>query len=295
MTINDSHALHIPVLLPEVLNLLNPQLGDRYLDLTAGYGGHARAVLEKTRSVATSLLVDRDTFALDTLEDLKSAGSTLMHTDYLTAATELRDTRESFDLILMDIGVSSPQLDRSERGFSFMNDGPLDMRMDRSKGQSAADLVNTASADELASIILRFGEETRGNSRLVAQAIIDSRPLSTTSQLASVVTDALGGRKGRIHPATKTFQALRLAVNDELGQLAGVLPILPELLNPGGRLAIISFHSLEDRIVKRYFKDQAHAGYEAVLQILTPKPIAGNQYDNNPRARSAKLRAAVKI
>ena len=292
----DNNQLHIPVLLPQVLETLSPKPGERYLDLTAGYGGHARAVLGQTRSVGTSVLVDRDQFALDHLGDLLETGATLLHTDYLSAARELDAAGETFDCILMDIGVSSPQLDTSERGFSFMHEGPLDMRMDPTRGTtSAADLVNVSSESELVRIITEYGEEPRARAARIAHAIVRARPFMTTIQLAGVITEALGGRRGKIHPATKAFQAIRLAVNDELGQLSETLPLIPDLLNPGGRVAVISFHSLEDRIVKNYFKDQASAGFEATLSILTRKPFEGSHYDNNPRARSAKLRAAVKI
>jgi 16S rRNA (cytosine1402-N4)-methyltransferase len=298
---SQSNNLHVPVLLGEVLTVLNPQRGDRYLDLTAGYGGHAGEILERTASAASSVLVDRDTFALDHLTALQTAGSRLIHDDYLHAATTLFEAGETFDLILMDIGVSSPQLDLSERGFSFMHDGPLDMRMDQTAGNSAVDLLKQLTEDNLMQILLKYGEESRSNARKIAHAIKFKRP-TTTNGLATVVTMALGGGRGKIHPATKTFQALRLAVNDELGQLERTLPFLPGLLNPGGRVAVISFHSLEDRIVKNFFKEQANAGFEATIRLLTNKPIEGNYrdanlpfYDPNPRARSAKLRAAVKI
>lgn len=296
----DNTNLHIPVLLQQTLELLAPAQGERYLDLTAGYGGHARAVLEYTGTTSTSILVDRDQFALDHLSDLAQSGASLLHTDYHSAAQQLAAAGEKFDAILMDIGVSSPQLDLADRGFSFMHDGPLDMRMDRTNGQSAADLINTAREDELMRIIAEYGEEPKNRAARIAHAIVTTRPFQTTTQLADVITEALGGRRGKIHPATKTFQAIRLAVNDELGQLRDTLPLLPELLHPGGRVAVISFHSLEDRIVKNYFKEQAMAGFEATLRILTKKPIDGLQInkqilDPNPRARSAKLRAAVKI
>lgn len=292
---HDTNPLHIPVLLPQVLETLSLEPGNRYLDLTAGYGGHARAVLEMTGTVGSSVLVDRDQFALDHLGDLAEQGARLIHDDYYMAATHLVTAHETFDCILMDIGVSSPQLDLADRGFSFMNDGPLDMRMDPSRGESAAELLATIREDDLAGIIAEYGEESRSRATKIAQAIIRARPISTTGQLADVITDVFGGRRGKIHPATRTFQALRLRVNDELGQLTRTLPLLPDLLNPGGRVAVISFHSLEDRIVKRYFKDQAEAGFEATLSILTPKPIEGSTFDSNPRARSAKLRAAMKI
>lgn len=292
---SESNQLHIPVLLQQVLETLSPAPGERYLDMTAGYGGHARAVLERTGTVSSSVLVDRDQFALDHLDDLSGKGARLLHEDYLAAAHHLVAERETFDLILMDIGVSSPQLDLADRGFSFMHDGPLDMRMDQSRGQSAEELLNTIREDDLVRIIAEYGEESRSRAAKIAHAIVRARTLSTTGQLADVIMNAFGGRRGKIHPATRTFQAIRLAVNDELGQLRETLPLLTDLLNKGGRLAIISFHSLEDRVVKTYFHEQARAGYEATLKELTKKPIEGSHYDTNPRARSAKLRAAVKI
>jgi 16S rRNA (cytosine1402-N4)-methyltransferase len=218
-----------------------------------------------------------------------------VHSDFLTAATQLKEEGKAFDLILIDLGVSSPQLDQGERGFSFTHNGPLDMRMDRRQTTSAADIVNTARVDELTRIIHEYGEEPYGKSLSLAKAIIAGRPFETTGELAELIAAQHRGRWQKTHPATRTFQALRIAVNDELGQIEKVLPLLVPLLRKGGRVGVISFHSLEDRLVKRYFKDQFIAGYEAELMPVTKKPIAGATEDvHNPRSRSAKLRVAVK-
>lgn len=285
--------LHEPVLLDAVLKLLAPKQGETYLDLTAGYGGHAREVIGYIGAAPQATLVDRDDFAISHLQDLAAQGARIMHSDYASAVRVLADKGERFDLILVDLGVSSPQLDNQDRGFSFSQSGPLDMRMDRSSPQTAADLVNAASEERLASVIRDYGEEPRA--RAIAREIAQARPLHTTQELAEVVKKAYRGHWTRVHPATRTFQAIRIALNDELGQIERTLPFLPRLLRSGGRVAIISFHSLEDRLVKRFFKEQAESGYEAELQLLTKHPISGATEDvHNPRARSAKLRAAVK-
>lgn len=286
---------HVPVLLDAVLRELAPQAGESYLDLTAGYAGHATAVLNETGNYLESVLVDRDEYAIKQLQSLANQGIRLMHTDFANAARQLVQDGKTFDLILIDLGVSSPQLDQGERGFSFSHDGPLDMRMDQTKGQTAAELVNSASARQLAAIINEYGDEPYSQAKNLAAAIVASRPFSDTKSLAALIKQNYRGRQGKIHPATRTFQALRIAVNDELGQIKATLPLLPNLLNKGGRVAVISFHSLEDRLVKRYFKSQIDAGYEAELTIRTKKPIAGATQDvHNPRSRSAQLRVAVK-
>jgi 16S rRNA (cytosine1402-N4)-methyltransferase len=286
---------HIPVLLESVLSNLQPKVGETYLDLTAGYGGHARAVLEETGNFSGSVLVDRDDYAISQLQSFADEGSTLLHTDFLTAARQLKEQGRKFDLIVVDLGVSSPQLDTRERGFSFTKDGPLDMRMDRRQDLTAALFINKASEDTLRDIIMRYGEERSGMARIFAKAIIDSRPFTTTGQLARVIEKAYRGPWKKTHPATRTFQALRIAINDELYQIEELLPILPHLLTSGGRVGVITFHSLEDRLVKSYFKRQQDSGLESQLQILTKKPVAGDTEDvHNPRARSAKLRVAVK-
>jgi 16S rRNA (cytosine1402-N4)-methyltransferase len=265
------------------------------LDLTAGYGGHARAILERTHNYAGAVLVDRDENAINQLQALQDKGSELMHLDFASAATQLAREGRQFDMLLVDLGVSSPQLDRAERGFSFTKSGPLDMRMDPEQGTSAADIVNQYPEEGLRRIIVEYGEEKRAFAARIARSIIRHRPLNSTKELADLILREHRGRWQRTHPATRTFQALRIEANDELGQLERLLEVLPQLLTPGGRVAIISFHSLEDRLVKQYFKQQHYAGLEAELELLSKKPIDGATYDvHNPRARSAKLRAARK-
>jgi 16S rRNA (cytosine1402-N4)-methyltransferase len=290
------HDLHVPVLLDQTLKLLNPQKGESYLDLTAGYGGHARAVIERTGNETNATLVDRDDFAISNLSDLAEKGARLLHTDFVSAAKQLAEEGKRFDLLLCDLGVSSPQLDQGERGFSFRYDGPLDMRMDRRQEVTAQKLVNTAPKSELVRIIREYGEESPSVAKRIAGAIVDARPLETTEELAELIKQTIRGGGMKIHPATRTFQAFRIAVNDELRQVKTVLPLLPLLLTKNGRVGVISFHSLEDRLVKHYFNEQRDAGFEAELKVLTKKPIDGAIYDvHNPRSRSAKLRGAVKI
>jgi len=295
MSIKEHPPLHVPVLLESVIALLQPQLGENYLDLTAGYGGHARVVLEKTDNYIESALVDRDDFAIAHLGEFSDKGTRLLHTDYLSAAKQLVEEGKQFDIILIDLGVSSPQLDMQARGFSFNRDGPLDMRMDNRQSLTAETIVNTAKRNELTRIIREYGEESPGTAKRYAEAIIAARPIQTTGQLADVIKQSHVGKWQKIHPATRTFQAIRIQVNDELHQVREVMPLLPRLLKKGGRVGVISFHSLEDRIVKRYFAEQTRSGYEAELEIVTKRPIDGSIQDvHNPRSRSAKLRVAVK-
>jgi 16S rRNA (cytosine1402-N4)-methyltransferase len=299
---NTPQQLHIPVLLSAVLDLLKPQQGESYLDLTTGYGGHARAVIARVGGANLATLVDRDDFAISELADLEQDGAHLMHSDFLSAAKKLVEAGEQFDMILLDLGVSSPQLDMAERGFSFSKDAPLDMRMDRDQTLTAAEIVNSYPEKKLNDIFIQYGEVTPRLAAKFAREIVWQRkkkPLATTTELAELVRietgRADGGKYHKVHPATKVFQALRIAVNDELGQLEQTLSLLPQLLKPNGRLAIISFHSLEDRIVKKFLKNEAENGWTSDLHILTRHPIKGEITDeNNPRARSAKLRAAAK-
>jgi len=284
---------HVPVLLERVVDLLAPAKGETYLDLTAGYGGHASVVLSNVGSASLMTLVDRDSHAIASLQHLGEAGARIIKNDFASAAENLVQAGELFDMVLLDLGVSSPHLDNAERGFSFQASAPLDMRMDQTQPITAAEILNTYSADALVQILKEYGEEPRA--KRIVQEIVLARPLKTTDQLAALVEN-IYGRRGKTHPATRTFQALRIAVNDELGQLKRVLQCLPDLLSPGGRVAIISFHSLEDRIVKRHFKEWAADGLEATMLITTKKPISGATDDVlNRRSRSAKLRAAVKI
>lgn len=291
---NKNQNQHLPVLLDAVLKYLDPQRGDSYLDLTAGYGGHAAKVLERTKSYRTSLLVDRDDNAVNELKARFAAlKASIRWQDFLSASRELADEGRQFDLILADLGVSSPHLNVSSRGFSIQGNGPLDMRMDRRQELTAAAIVNEYSVDQLTEILKKYGEEPKA--RLIARLITEARPIGSTGELAEVVKRAWPGYS-RVHPATRTFQALRIAVNDELRMLESALPIWIELLKPGGRLAVISFHSLEDRLVKQAFKEAGGNRYDAQIRILTKDPITAesNELVYNPRARSAKLRAAVK-
>lgn len=284
---------HVPVLLEAVLQYLEPSTGESYLDLTGGYGGHAEAILERTGECSKAVLIDRDERAVATLQE-KFPEASVRHQDFLSASRELLQEQRQFDLILADLGVSSPHLNEDTRGFSLQGSGPLDMRMDRSQSLTADTIINTYSEAELSDILDRYGEEPKA--RQIARIIVEARPLHATSELADIAKRAWPGRS-RVHPATRTFQALRIAVNDELGQLERSLPLWLELLKPGGRIAVISFHSLEDRLVKRAFQEAAGNRYDAELTLLTKRPITASSSEIvfNPRARSAKLRAAAKI
>lgn len=286
-------VLHVPVLLNEVLSTLKPQNGDTYLDLTAGYGGHAAAILAKTNH-ADSTLVDRDENAVTVLKaQFDRKNIEIIKNDFYSASGQLAAQNRQYDIILADLGVSSPHLDNASRGFTFREDGPLDMRMDESSTRTAADIVNNYKVDEICDILKRYGEEPKAYK--IAQLIVENRPFHRTTQLAEIVARAWPGYS-RVHPATRTFQALRIAVNDELKQLEDSLPLWERLLAPDGRLAVISFHSLEDRIVKMYFKSHSDS-YDASLTSLTKRPLTAGQPELviNPRARSAKLRAVAKI
>ncbi len=288
---NKNQSKHIPVLLQEVLEVLEPKKGEAYLDLTSGYGGHASAVLNLTKNFKDTILCDQDSVAIEYLDQSLPQVQKL-HMRYTTACQQLLREGKRFDLILADIGVSSQHLDMANRGFSVIQNGPLDMRMDQSSSLTADDLVNESAQSELETILRTYGEEPKAKS--IARAIVENRPIKSTSQLAELVKRFYP--HGRHHPAIRTFQALRIAVNDELNQLSLMLPDALELLNPGGRLAIITFHSLEDRIVKKFFAEETTKGYEAVIANLTKKPLIAsqNEISFNPRARSAKLRAVVK-
>ena len=289
---------HIPVLLEQVLKYLDPKEGEKYLDLTAGYGGHARKVLERTLQATKATLVDRDRQAVDELASQKELnGAEIIHEDFLTASLKLLEQGRQYNLILADLGVSSPHLDNASRGFSIRANGPLDMRMDSSQVLTAETIVNSYSEAELVKLLREYGEEPKA--RTIARVIVANRPIATTHELADIISKAWHGHSPprRIHPATKSFQALRIAVNDELGLLKKAMPIWLELLAPGGRIAIISFHSLEDRLTKEFFREYTGDRYDAPLRLLTKKPVTANEDElvSNPRARSAKLRAAVKI
>lgn len=285
---------HTPVLLSEVLASLSPKPHESYLDLTAGYGGHAESILDVTQNYKDAVLVDRDEFAVENLKQKFPPEITILNTDFYNAMLQLLECGKTFDLILADFGVSSPQLDNGERGFSLQKAGPLDMRMDRRQKLTASDIVNKYKERDLAEIFTTYGEEPSGRAKMLAREIVTHRPISTTKELAELI--AHKSRYSRIHPATKIFQAIRIVVNGELEQIEKTLPLLPKVLNQGGRVAIITFHSLEDRLVKGYFKEASSHGEESELTILTKKPITADlqELDINPRARSAKLRVATR-
>lgn len=301
---------HIPVLYQSVLEYLSVKPGGQYLDGTVGAGGHAAGILEASSPDGRLLALDRDPDALSYAgRQLACFGSrlTLLHASFASIGEQAPSQGfELLDGILLDLGLSSRQLDDPARGFAFRHDGPLDMRFDRNDAKTAAELVNELPAEQLADIFYRYGEERE--SRRIARAIVAARPLLTTSQLASAVNSVVR-RRGAIDPATRVFQALRIAVNDELEALSGALPQAVGLLRPGGRLVVIAFHSLEDRIVKRFFRRGSQeclcppeqlvctCRHRATLNILTRRPIrpSNDEAERNPRCRSARLRAAERM
>ena len=293
---NSNASVHSPVMVNEVLDYLSPSKGEKYLDVTGGYGGHAAAVIGKAGTLAEVTLVDRDAEAVGALKKAFGGDNVeIVHSDFLAASKKLAKLGKRYDMILADLGASSRHLDEAGRGFSFLRPGPLDMRMDTSQEVTAASLVNSLDRDELERILVTYGEEPRAKS--IAAALVASRPIASTEQLALIIEEQAPKRFGRrrIHPATLTFQALRIAVNNELEQIREALPLWAELLEPKGRLVVISFHSLEDRIVKNFFKENAGERYDAELTLLTKKPVTARQNEtvSNPRARSAKLRAVA--
>ena len=306
----DDHY-HTPVLLKEVVEVLAPKAGETMVDCTLGGGGHSEALLEAGASVI-GLDQDPDALAFAKERRLRRFESRFhpARANFSQLSTVLEGMGVAqVDGMLIDLGVSSWQLDTAERGFSFMREGPLDMRMNPEEGPTAADLVNTASAAELVHIFREYGEEP--NARRIAAHLVSARmarPFQTTMQLALAIEEA-SPRRSRVHPATRVFQALRIAVNRELEVLQSVLAQAPALLRPGGRLAIISFHSLEDRIVKEFFKLHSmpeldrpewpapRPNPEYIFDALTRKPViaSAEEQQRNPRSRSAKLRAVIKI
>lgn len=324
---------HISVLYAETLAALSPRAGGRYIDGTLGWGGHSAGILEATAPDGHVLGIDQDTNALQAAQQrLAPFGDRFQaaHGNYRTLDTiAVQHGWPAVDGVLLDIGVSSPQLDTAQRGFSFQHDAPLDMRMNPDGSTTAADLINELPEDELADVIYGYGEERL--SRRIARRIVEQRKhhaITRTLELAEIVARAVGGKRGPIHPATRTFQALRIAVNDELGALKEGLAAAARVLKPKGRLVVITFHSLEDRIVKEWMRDEAsecllppkieigacphllapnHIGprpciyptgracnYAPRLELVTKKPITASAEElaRNPRARSAKLRAA---
>ncbi len=285
----DGDFLHIPVLSQEIIAGLEVVAGGWYLDATTGGGGHSELILQAAPDV-NLVALDRDTQALDAAKVRLAPyrdSVKFWHGNY----ADYQPLEQRFDGIIADLGVSSVQLDLAERGFSFRNEAPLDMRMDRSQPTTAADLVNQTSEVELAKIIFTYGEERM--SRQIARDIVAQRPFTTTTQLAYTIGGAVpkSYRYGRIHPATRTFQALRIAVNQELSSLEKFLAVAPTWLKPAGKIGLISFHSLEDRLVKHTLRENEG------LKVLTKKPIIATdaEINANPRARSAKLRWAMRI
>ena len=282
---------HLPVLLNEVMQFLNLRTDGRYIDATFGAGGHTRELLDRTSPGGRVLAVDQDETAIEQGRiELQSYGSRLE-----LVKANFRDIESivqehgfaGLDGILADIGVSSMMLDDPARGFSFMREGPLDMRMDLDQPLTAADVLNTYSEKEIANILFNYGEERR--SHQIASSIVRSRPMSRTTDLTRAIERVLGGRRyGKIHPATRTFQALRIFVNDELRSLETFLDSSMNVLRPGGRLVLISFHSLEDRIVKNKFRSPVVPGVALTKKVIT---AAVEELDRNPRSRSARLRA----
>ncbi len=287
--------LHKPVLLSEVLRALQPVQGESYLDLTAGYAGHAKEILDVTRNYKDAVLVDRDPRAVEYLSRKFSENPVqIINENFYDAVLQEIECGKTFDMVLMDFGVSSPQLDEGARGFSFAKEGPLDMRMDQRQELTAERIVNKWSERDLSEILVKYGEEKPGMARAIARTIVHGRPWKTTDELGEVLRKF--GRGGRIHPATRVFQAIRIIVNDELGLIERTLPLLPKVLKPGGRVAVITFHSLEDRLVKEWMQEESQLGEESSIEILSKKPIVAEAEELfiNPRARSAKLRVAIK-
>ena len=305
---------HVPVLAEEVRELLSVQPGETVVDATFGAGGHASLLAAQLQGEGRLIAIDRDPSVrayFDRFKAQTGVQARLLRGEFSLVLSQLAANDVQADAILLDLGVSSMQLDRPERGFSYAADAPLDMRMDSSADLSARDLVNGADERELGLIFRRYGEERYA--RQIARAIVRrraERPFERTSDLAETIKHAIPtpARFGEGHPAKRVFQALRIAVNDELGALEAALPAAVRMLRPGGRLAVISFHSLEDRIVKQYVREQAKGctcppdfpicacGKEPVLRDLTRRPIrpGTRELEQNPRSASAKLRVAVK-
>jgi 16S rRNA (cytosine1402-N4)-methyltransferase len=304
---------HVPVLADEVRRLCAVRPGETVVDTTFGAGGHAGLLAEGLRGQGRVIAVDRDPDVRPYFEEFKrrhgSLQARLLRGEFSLVLEQLAANDVEADVVLIDLGVSSMQLDRPERGFSYAHDAPLDMRMDPSAEVSAREIVNEWDERDLAQIFRRYGEERYA--RPIARAIVARRPLETTAELVDVIRSAIPApaRFGEGHPAKRVFQALRIAVNDELGALERALPAALEMLRPEGRLAVISFHSLEDRIVKNFLRDAERGctcppdfpvcvcGNEPVMRALSRKPIrpSADEVARNPRSASARLRAGVKI
>jgi len=311
MSLTTSLPVHVPVLLNEVTAGLKTQQGGSFVDCTVGLGGHAAAILERISPTGRLLGIDADPQAIrisqDKLGDYGEA-VTLVNDNFVNLEAICKEYQfHPVDGILFDLGVSSLQLDTAERGFSFHLDAPLNMRFDSGQGLTAADIVNSFSEQELAKLIERYGEER--HSRRIARHIVRNRPIATTVELARLVEHFSGGKRTRIHPATRTFMALRIAVNSELQNLELALQQTPNLLGPGGRLAVISYHSLEDRIAKQFMRYAASSclcppgtlicrcGHVPTLKLISRKVIKPTslEIESNPRSRSARLRIAERL
>jgi len=298
MNLTMSALSHTPVLLEETIEALAIQPGGRYIDCTLGGGGHAVTILDRSSPGGQLLGIDADPEAIKVAKarlEAYSKSTLLINQNFVN----LRDICIKYHFfpvhgILFDLGLSSLQLNGNGRGFSFQHDAPLDMRLSPSQQITAADIINNSSEVELARLIKTLGEESRGGK--IAHYIVQQRPIKTTLKLAQTVEQAVGGRRGRIHPVTKTFLALRIAVNQELEHLQSALEQAVDLLGFGGRLVVISYHSLEDRIVKYFLRREA-SGEEARLRLVNKKVITPSlaEVQFNPRSRSAKLRAAERI
>ncbi len=302
---------HHPVLYHEIIQALQPKNKGSYVDCTVGAGGHALGILNASQPEGKLLGFDLDPQALALARETLAPHEQrvlLVQRSYTQLSQTLQEIRwRAVDGIVLDLGASSMQFDTPERGFSFRTDAPLDMRFSPAQQKSAAEIINTYSEAELAEIIFRYGEERA--SRRIAKAIVRERPIHTTTELASLISATLHPKRSRVHPATRTFQALRIAVNDELGAIEKVLPQAIDALTLGGRLAVISFHSLEDRIVKQHFRRESKncicpprqpvctCEHQALIKELSRKPIRPGEEEiaQNPRARSARLRIVEKI
>ena len=311
MIVTMSLSVHVPALLDEVIAGLQAQRGGYFADCTVGLGGHAAAILEKISPSGRLLGIDTDPEAIKVSQDkLSDYGEavTLVNDDFVNLEAICRRYHfHPVDGILFDLGVSSLQLDTAERGFSFQLDAPLDMRFNPGQGLTASDIVNSFSEQELAKLIERYGEER--HSRRIARYIVQNRPIATTVELAHLVEQASGGKRAKIHPATRTFMALRIAVNSELQNLELALKQTINLLRPGGRLTVLSYHSLEDRIVKQFMRCAASSclcppgtvvclcGHVPTLKLISRKVIKPTslEIESNPRSRSAKLRIAERL
>jgi 16S rRNA (cytosine1402-N4)-methyltransferase len=311
MSVTMTMPVHVPVLLEEAIAGLQPRQGGYFIDCTIGLGGHAVAILERISPSGKLLGIDADPEAIRISQDkLSSYGAAAILVNDNFVNLEAISTRYHFhpvDGILFDLGVSSLQLDTAERGFSFQLDAPLNMRFDAAHDLTAADIINTFSEQELAKLILSYGEEH--HSRRIARQIVRNRPIATTVELAHLIEQVSGGRRAKIHPATRTFMALRIAVNSELQNLELALKQTLNLLRPGGRLTVISYHSLEDRIVKQFMREAASScvcppgtvvcrcGHVPTLKLISRKVIKPTslETESNPRSRSAKLRIAERL